>query len=475
MNVLILNPPAVDDVRIVREGRCMQRQEAWGTSWAPLTLAIIAALLRDGGFEVKLRDCSNDGISLEELRKIIQSFQPKLVIVNTSTPSINSDLKVADITRDIDLTIKTVFFGIHVTALPEETFKQNSNVEFIVSGEPEYILLDFAMALKNGSPIKDIKGLIYRCNGKIIYNEDRPVIKDLDELPYPAWELVDISRYRLPITNRPFLLVLTGRGCPYPCTFCAAGTFYGKSSRLRSAKRIVSEIKYIRDKYGINDFLFWSENAISNREQMYDISQRLITEAPGIKWVCNGRVDMVDEDLLKIMKKSGCWMIGYGIEAGTQRVLDLMRKKVTINDMENAVRITKKMGIEVTGHVIVGYPGETREDVLETMKFAERLDFDYIQVYCCVPFPGSDIYAQAYQKGFITTDDWTMFEQNFSILNTPQLSAVEVMKLREKIVKGFYLNPRKIFKHLLKIKSWQEFKFLVSFAVRYFSSWIGKS
>ena len=123
MNVLILNPPAIDNVRIVREGRCMQRQEAWGTSWAPLTLAIIAAILREEGFTVSLKDCSNDGISVEQLKKEIKNFQPKLVIANTSTPSIVSDLKIADLTKEIDEDIKTAFFGIHTTALPEEVFK----------------------------------------------------------------------------------------------------------------------------------------------------------------------------------------------------------------------------------------------------------------------------------------------------------------------------------------------------------------
>jgi radical SAM superfamily enzyme YgiQ (UPF0313 family) len=215
MNVLVLNPPAIDGVKIVREGRCMQRQEAWGTSWAPLTLAIIAAILRDEGFTVRLKDCANDDISFEQFEKEIRDFRPKLVIANTSTPSIDADLTVADLVKQIDEDIKTVFFGIHPTALPEETFRENSNVQFIASGEPEYTLRDFAIALRDQLPISEVKGLIYRVDGgEIVYNEKRPFIEDLDELPYPAWDLVNINGYRLPITNNPFLLVLTGRACP---------------------------------------------------------------------------------------------------------------------------------------------------------------------------------------------------------------------------------------------------------------------
>ena len=474
MKVLLLNPPAVDGVRIVREGRCMQRQEAWGTSWAPLTLTLIAAILRDNGFEVNLKDCSNDGISFEDLKTIIKSFRPGLVIVNTSTPSIVGDLKVANLTKKIDSAIKTIFFGIHVTALPEETFRENSSVEFLVNGEPEYILRDFALALRDDQPLGTVKGLIWKDRGKIIYNEKKPFIEDMEKLPYPAWDLVDIKRYTLPITNRPFLLVLTGRGCPYPCTFCAASTFYGKKPRLRSWKAIVSEIKHVKERYNINDFLFWSENSISDRQHIYDISRGLTKEVPGVKWVCNGRVDMVDEELLGVMKESGCWMIGYGIEAGTQKALSLMKKNTKIEDIEKAVHLTKKTGIEVTAHAIIGYPGETKEDILETSRFIKKLDVDYMQVYCSVPFPGSPLYGQAKEKGWIRSNDWAMFEQNFSVMDTPQLSSKEVMALREDMIKNFYLSPKKIFTTLCKIRSPQEIVFFLNFARRYFASWANK-
>ena len=452
----------------------MQRQEAWGTSWAPLTLAIIAAILREDGFSVHLKDCSNDGISFEDLRNFIQELKPRLVIVNTSTPSITGDLKIADLTKEIDSSIKTIFFGIHVTALPNETLKANANVEFIACGEPEYTLRDFALVLRDNRPVDSVKGMIYRSDGEIKHNDPRPPIENLDDLPYPAWDLVNIKGYRLPITNRPFLLVLTGRGCPYPCKFCAAKTFYGKKSRLRSPRRIVSEIKYIKEHYGINDFLFWSENSISDRQHIYDISKALSREVPGVKWVCNGRVDVVDAELLAAMKEGGCWMVGYGIEAGTQRVLDLMKKDIKIEDIEKAVRLTKVAKIEVTGHVIVGYPGETKEDIARTTQLVKRLDLDYVQVYCSVPFPGSLLYEESVKNNWIKSDDWTMFEQNFSIIDTPYLSGREVMKLRDKMIKDFYLNPRKIMKTIFKIKSPQEIVFLSSFAKKYFDSWVSK-
>jgi len=474
MNILVLNPPAVDSVKIIREGRCMQRQEAWGTSWAPLSLAIIAAILRNNGFTVQLKDCSNDGISFEKLKSIIRDFKPSLIVANTATPSITSDLKIANLAKEIDKNIKTVFFGIHVTVLNETVFKKNSAVELIANGEPEYTIRDLALALRDKHSINNVKGLSFRENNQIIHNEKRPFIDNLDELPYPAWDLVNINGYRLPITGRPFLLLLTGRGCSYRCKICAAGAFYGKKSRLRSPKRIVDEIKYVRDRFGINDFFFWSEDAISDREHIHKISQSIINEAPGIRWVCSGRVDIVDEELLGVMKKSGCWMIGYGVESGSQKVLDLMRKNITIKDIERAVTLTKQAGIEITGHVIVGYPGETKNDVLDTIKLIKRLDMEYIQVYCCVPYPGSPLYNELRNKDLLKHCDWSMYSQTQSVINTEYLSPQEVMALRSKIIKSFYFNPRRMIKMLSKVKSLQELISLVSLGRRYIKSWVNK-
>jgi radical SAM superfamily enzyme YgiQ (UPF0313 family) len=302
-----------------------------------------------------------------------------------------------------------------------------------------------------------------------------PFIEDLDEFPVPAWDLVDIGNYRLPITNRPFVLVLTGRGCPYPCRFCAAPTFYGKRSRLRSPQRIVEEIRHVRKRFGVHDFLFWSENSISDREQILEVARGLSRNAPGIRWVCNGRVDGVDAELLSTMKQAGCWMIGYGVETGSQRVLDLMKKRQRVEDVERAVALTKDAGIEVTGHVIVGYPGETREDLLCTQRLLKRLDLDYVQVYCSVPFPGAPLYQASLESGHINTADWARYEQNFSVLDTPKLSASEVMQFRERIIRDFYLNPRRLAKMLFKIRKPAELLFFLSFGFRYFLSWVRSS
>lgn len=471
MNILLLNPPAPGGLKIVREGRCMQRLEAWGTSWPPLTLALMAAILRERGFTVRIIDGPVGGYAFNQLAEEIKIFKPHLLVVNTATPSITSDLKIAGLTKEINPAIKTIFFGIHVTALPRETFSENSEVEFLAVGEPEDTVRDFALAVKNNETFEKIPGLAWRKNGEIIFNGPRPLMENLDELPPPAWDLIDVKKYCVPIKGNPFLLVLISRGCPYSCNFCAARIFYGSRARLRSPEKIVSEIKYFKEKFGVRDYLFWAENSTASQKQLYEISQRLIADEVGVSWVCNGRVDLVDEDLLKMMKKAGCWMIGFGVESGSQKILDLMQKKIKLTDIVQAVTFARKTGLEVTAHVIIGYPGETRTDVGQTLKFLKKLDPDYLQVYCAVPFPGSPLFEQARKNKWLVTADWSRYEQNYSVIRTEQLSEREVMKLRKKMILNFYLRPGKILKTILKIKNPLNFFKLFFWAKDYFILW----
>jgi radical SAM superfamily enzyme YgiQ (UPF0313 family) len=472
MNVLLLNPPAENNARVIREGRCTHVQEAWGTNWAPITLAITAAVLRDAGFSVTLRDGANEGMTFSELEQELQASRPDLVLVSTATPTIDGDLKVAEIARSVADDIRTAFFGVHPTALPEEVFDQNPHVELIMRGEPEYTARDLAVALRDGLPLEGVKGLVFRhMSGAIVRNDDRPFIEDLDALPYPAWDLVRIDNYRLPITERPFLLVSPARGCPYPCTFCTASTFYGKKLRRRSARKVVAEMKHVRDTYGVNDFLVWSESFMSSKQHVLDICAALEQAMPEVRWACNGRVEDADPMLLAAMRRAGCWMVAYGVEAGTQRILDLMKKNVRVEDMAKAMALTREAGIQTTAHVVVGYPGETREEIEATSRLLRRVEPDYIQVYSCVPFPGSPLYDEARRSGWLATGDWSAFEQHASSISTPELTPEDVMLLREKMIKDFYFRPKRVLRTLSQARSPREFLSLLLLAQRYVSSW----
>jgi len=471
MRVLLLNPPADQGVRQVREGRCMQRAGAWTAIWTPISLAISASVLREKGFEVKLVDAIVEDYSLERIKQIVLDFQPRVVIINAVTPSIECDLSTCRTIKEVDNKISTAIIGIHGTSLPKECLTMQPSLDCVIRGEPELTTLELCQAIKNKTDLSNVLGLSYRDNDNLFHNSDREYINDLDVLPFPSWDLINLDKYRMPFTNERFLLVATSRGCPYQCTFCADKAYYGMKLRLRSPSKIVDELERNVSEFGIKEFLFWSESFTINIQFAQAVADEIIKRELDIKWVCNSRVDNVNIELLTKIKKAGCWMIGYGVESSSQKVLDSVKKGILVKDTINAVGLSKKAGLEVTAHCIIGFPEDTRETILDTVEFVKRLDIDYCQFYCAVPFPGSILYKEAKEKEWICSSDWRKFEQNFSVLNTPGLSAEEIMKLRSHAYKSFYLRPKKIIKIIKQTKTPAQFLNLMKGAID-FLGWI---
>ncbi|OGD56203.1 hypothetical protein A2V71_03335 [Candidatus Berkelbacteria bacterium RBG_13_40_8] len=338
-------------------------------------------------------------------------------------------------------------------------------------GEPEDTILELAKKIRAEKNFDDVLGITWRKGKKILKNPDRPWIKNLDELPFPAWHLINKNNYIMPFTDKPFFLVATGRGCPYQCLFCADKAYYGQKLRLRSPKRIIDELEYNQKRYGVSDFLFWTESFTINENFAWQVCEEIIARGLKVSWVCNSRVDNVDLKLLKKFKQAGCQMIGYGIESGSQEVLNRARKGTTLEQTIRAVTLAKQADLEVTGHCIVGLPGETKETIRQTEKFVASLGLDFAQFYCAVPFPGSDLYFLAKKKNWIISDDWSLYEQNFSVLSYKKLRADQIMNLRQQAYKNFYLSPRTIINTLLRLRSPKEiWKFI--FMAKDFISWI---
>ncbi len=504
MKVFLINPPAPDGIKVVREGRCMQRKGAWTAVWSPLSLALCAAVLEQDGVEVKLFDCIVKGTSPEQLMLQIAEFKPDLVVLNTSTPSIESDLKMTSIIKQACPEAKTAIMGIHPTALPDECFRACSrgmtsaegrtfaggstsgrdagyDLDYIIRGEPEFTLQELCQTIDSGkkaviqadlqatdvqlllkraslaevAPLSErlprVQGLSFYEEGRVTHNPPRPWL-DMDSLPFPAWHLIDTSDYIMPFHNVPFLLVATSRGCPYPCTFCADSTYYGKLLRKRSPQKLVDELVWLKEKFNVHEFLFWSESFTLDTKFVMAVCDEIIRRGLQISWVCNSRVDHVSLEMLMAIKKAGCWMIGYGIESASQSVLDSVKKGTTVQQTRKAVQLSHQAGLEVSGHCIIGLPADTPQTIKQTIEFTIELDLDFVQFYCAVPFPGSEMYEQACHNHWINTTDWSRFEQNFSILDYPHLSAKEIMNLRRLSYRKFYLRPRMIFKVWKRLK-----------------------
>ncbi len=449
----------------------MQQGRAWTTVWPPLSLALIASLLEKGGWDVQLLDCGVEGIDSYGLKRKMTEFKADFVVFTTATPTIDSDLSVTRLAKEVCPNAKIACFGIQVTVFPDEAFHLTEGLDYIVRGEPEFTFRELAEALKGKGSISSILGVSYQGNGGIVHNPDRGFPDKLDELPFPAWHLINPIHYRLPFSGRPFLLITPARGCPYQCIFCAAMTYYGRKLRYHSPGRVVEEMKWVKDRFGIEDLLFWSEVFNARKDFVLALCDELERRNVRLNWVCSSRVDQVDKETLKRIHQAGCWMISYGIESGCQEILDQSKKEASLEQARNAVSLAKEAGLEVVGHFVLGLPGETRETIKETLRFAKGLGLDYAQFYCAVPLPGTLLYDLARSNGWLNTSDWKGYEQNYSVMDLPGLSSTEVMKLRRKAYKVFYLRPQRIIRVLRQIKSFRELGRLLKKSLN-FSAWI---
>ncbi len=445
LRIQMINPPAASGVDMVREGRCMQRAGAWTAVWAPISLATIAAVLEDEGAGCRLDDCIIEGLDKDELLQRARAFQPRMFVINTATPSIDSDLGLADELKKEFPDSKILAIGIHVTALPEQSLKTAAGLDAVVRGEPELTVRDAARAVERGQTLKGIPGMSLRDGDGFSHGPDRePAV--LDQLPFPAWGLVKTHLYRMPFSAKPFLLIGTSRGCPYHCTFCADPAYYGHKLRTKSPERVAAEIEHVREEFAIYDFLFWSESFTLNREWAARVLEEIIKLDLGVRFVVNSRTDHVDPELLGLLHRAGCWMIGLGLESGSQRILDLMNKKVTVERNRQAVEQAKKAGLQVTAHMVLGYPGETEDTVRQTIDFACSLPLDYAQFYCAVPFPGSPLFNTASEKGWVEQEPWHRFEQNFAVMDLPGMSPAELQAWRRRAYRRFYASPSRVWR-----------------------------
>ncbi|MFH1898637.1 MAG: radical SAM protein [Candidatus Desantisbacteria bacterium] len=478
MKVFLINPPAKDKVKVVREGRCMQRKGAWTAVWSPLSLALCAAVLeQEGGIEVSLLDYTVKEGTPEQLMSQINSLKPDLVVLNVTTPSIEDDLKMVTMAKQAYPETKTAILGIHPTALPNECFNACNELDYIIRREPEITLRELCRVIASdkqegkhiGLPLQ-VEGISFRDGNKILHNPPRPWL-DMDELPHPAWHLIDTADYIMPFHNVPFLLIATSRGCPYPCTFCADSTYYGKILRKRSPKKLIDEMEWVGKVFGIHEFLFWSESFTLDSGFVMAVCDEIMKRGLQISWVCNSRVDHVNLEMLMALKKAGCWMIGYGIESGSQAVLDSIKKGTTIEQIKKAVELSHQAGLEVSGHCVLGLPADTLATIKQTIDFTIELDLDFVQFYCAVPFPGSKMYEQACHNHWINTTNWSMFEQNISVLDYPHLTASEIMNLRRRAYRKFYLRPRMILKVWKRLKKLSDFRVFFQM-IREFMTWV---
>lgn len=450
MRVMLLNPPVLSGDAMVREGRCMQRKGAWTTLWPPLTLATLSSLLKNNNYDVLARDYVADNADRFNFINDLKNFSPELIVMNTVAASLYNDIAVAEIIKQTFPSVFISTIGLHASSVPESILDSNGAVNAAISGEPDKTILELAEAIKKNEPLGSVNNITYKMNGNIVRTTNGTNFIDINSLPMPAWEFFNLRKYLLPFSRKPFLLVTTSRGCPYECSFCPIWIYYGRTPRFRAPDKIVDEIEYDVKRFGITDFLFWSESFTLNEEHVSGVCNELLSRGLKINWMCNSRVDNVNQRMLALMRRAGCWLIGYGVESGTQETLDKTNKKITLETIKKAIDMAHREKLTVIGHIIIGLPGESEDSIKKTIDFSINSGIDFAQFYCAVPFPGSKLYDDAVRNNWLTSTRWDLFEQNHSVLDYPEISHTRIEQLRKRAIRRFYLRPHSI-KSLLNV------------------------
>ncbi len=446
MNILFLNPPFIG--RFSRASRSPAVAKG-GTLYYPLWLAYAAGVAQKEGHRVSFFDAPAQGLSLEDVFIQLKDFVPGLVIVDSSTPSIYSDLQVMEKIKAVYPEAFTVLVGTHPSALPEETLKLNNSIDSVCVGEYDYTISDLATALENKASLDIVEGLVFRDNGRVYKNSERAKIENLDEIPFVSSiykRHLDYRNYFFAAANYPMMMIIAGRGCPYGCFFCVyPQVFHGRRYRVRSAENVVDEFEYIRCNFphvkeiGIEDDCF-----SANLNHVREVCELLIKRRLKLKWYCNARGNL-DYALLKLMKKAGCRLITVGFESGCQEILDNMHKGEKIQNYYRFVQDAKKAGILVHGCIMAGNPGDTKETLAKSYEFAKRINCDSMQFYPLFPYPGTEAFDWAKEKGYLKTQDFSRWLNkdglHSCVLDTPELSAEEIVCLCDDYLQKYHLRP----------------------------------
>jgi radical SAM superfamily enzyme YgiQ (UPF0313 family) len=451
--VLLINPPLVGGVAFTRQGRCQEREEVLGTTKPPYSLLVIAALLRARGLGFRLVDLTAEQRSTESLIDQLtrEGFSPSLVIFPSTTPTLAAD--VVEMAK-----LKAAFgaplacFGPHASTVPLESMARAPQVDAMLVGEPE----DTAVALcerASLADLTDVPGVAWRrADGSIVPATGHGTFSGFKSMPRPAWDLLPLSNYRLPMVRESYIIVETSRGCPYSCDFCVAPIHQGHKFRERDPEAIVDEIEWATRELGVRYFYLWGDTVTLNQKTFGAFCDALIARDLGIYWFGNARADnLTDPAFVHRLKKSGCWMLAMGIESSSPEIRKDMVKRLEEQKIRTAFANLHDAGIKSFAFFIFGYPGDTPESMDATVDYAIELAPDFANFYPAVPYPGTALYEKVRAEGLLKSDDWARMEYSYYLLEGPGLNERVVMSAINRAKRRFFLRPRYLGRHLADV------------------------
>lgn len=430
-----------------------------GVMYYPIWLAYATGVLEQDGFEVDLVDAPAEGLSLEAVLEIADNLQPGLVVIDTSTPSIQNDLRVAEAIQQHLPQTTIMMVGPHVTAQPEETLKASGAVRAVARGEYDYTVRDVARALEGGEDLSTVFGLTFcSADGEIVTNPDRPLIRDLDALPFVSEVYkrhLKVENYFYSITQYPEVAIITGRGCPYHCTYCVwPQTITGHGYRKRSIENVADEFEYIaRELPQVKEIFIEDDTLTVDQRRSQALAKELIRRQNKLPFTANSRAD-ISYETLSSLHGAGLRLVCVGFESGDQKVLDNIKKSITVEKFYQFREDARKAKVLVHGCFMAGNPGETRESLRKTLDLAKHLNPDTAQFFPIMIYPGTEAYEWASSNHYMLTDDYDQWltEDGLhrTIVSQPGLTAEEIVAWCDEARREYYLRP-----HFIASKMWE--------------------
>lgn len=434
----------------IRDDRCQVPVKGLSSGLrAPLDLAYMAAMLEQEGFDCIIRDYPAEGKTWHDFRQEFMDNNFDILIISVTTPTLYVDLRACDLAKEINHNILTIAKGAHFVAEDMEVMQRVESLDIAIRQEYELTVKEIGQ----NKPLEEIRGITYRSKGVIKKNPDRPYLENLDILPFPARHLLNNHLYIRPDTDETMTSIQTNRGCPVRCVYCLVRTVSGNRIVSRSPESITKEILLCKEQFAIKNFYFRADTFTWDKDWMIKVCKAIIDKRLVVNWVCNSRVDTIDEERLGWLKKAGCWMIGFGIESGDQEIMNKMKKGTNLEQAISAVELCRRFGIKTYLFWVLGLPWESEETIQNTQKFAQSLRGDFAEFHIAYPFPGTEFYRIGLESSLFKKDDLYNGDVKKGIVRTFYLSKERLRYYQKKITRQYYLSPARIIGLLKDVRS----------------------
>jgi radical SAM superfamily enzyme YgiQ (UPF0313 family) len=491
VDILLVNPPSPDGGIWIRSQHRVGRRSRENMIWPQVSLAQMAALLVPE-YTVEVVDAIATRMSWPQFERLLEEKRPKYYLTQVTAPTLRNDMYGVFLAKALGA--RTIAFGTHVTPMTLETMRPFPALDFVLRGEPEMTLRELLDTLEgrspsnpqvakmlaetslrgeisqtegNDSPLRQIAGLAWRDRGEIVINPDRPFIPNLDDLPIPLHELLPLDRQRMPMIKGPFTFIVTSRGCPAGCKYCIKHVSYQNSVRLRSPENIVEELKKLAG-LGIHNVHMYADLFTVHRDQVVKLCELILQSELRVRWTCNSRVDYVDEEMLHLMAKAGCWLISWGIESANEQILKRAHKGYRKEQAVKALTWAKAAGIKNWGYFIIGLPGETEETIRETIEYSKQLPLDIALFHVAAPYPGTPFFYEVVEnQWFRPGTHWEEVDMDQStVLDYPGLRAEQLEYWQRRATREWALRPGPIWTFLKGLNTWEGMKSAISVGIQ---------